>query len=599
MSGKNLELALLLKLNDQMSKGLKAAMQTVDKEAKTASKSIESIAKAANGVRPTGFERMNASLKTMHNTAKSTLATLAQIGRTGIQVGSAVIAGAYVAKSAAERPMSYDRRLALLSNTANNDLDAAGRIAAKEKLNAGIRGAVNAGGGTPEQAADTLNTLVGSGAFGNANQAVSLLPMLQKMSTATGASGNDLAQIAIAAKQTMGIADKDMPAMLSKAIKAGQEGGFELTDMAKWLPQQMSLAATNGMKGMPGFESLLAANQVSRITAGTSDEAGNNLVNLLAKINSSDTAKDFQKQGIDLSGSLAAARGKGQNALEAFVGMVEGIAAKDKDYTRLRKKADGETGADKKATLEAMADIMQQKSIGKAIQDRQALMELLAMIQQRDKYNEVKGVVGKEAGKEGETSYQTMASTLDFKTEQLGNKKAFAAVDALSAIDAPMSKLLDKTNELAEADPKLATAAYTATTALTALAAAAGVGGLASVLTSGGKGKVLEKAAEAAGGGFLKKAAAAAAGFLSMEGLAVAGAVTGGYAMFHHSMQPDKTSMRLDKNASIGQRVEDYWNVAPEKQTDKPVKVQVEVNVKNGNIVAEVNKANTQQARRN
>ena len=629
MAGKNLELALLLKLKDQMSKGLHAAMQGVEKDSKSAGKSLASIAAETNKIRPTGIDRLNASLKTAHNTAKSMLSTLAKIGSTSAQVGSAVMAGGYVAKSAAERPMTYDRRLALLSNTANNDLDAAGRIAAKQKLDAGIRDAVDVnrggGGGTPEQALDALNTLVGSGAFGDAKQAMPLLPTVQKNATGTGADGNDLAKIMIAAKQNMDISAKDMPAMLSKAIRAGQEGGFELADMAKWLPQQMALAAANGMKGMGGFESLLAANQISRIGAGTSDEAGNNLVNLLAKINSQDTAKDFAKQGIDLSGSLAAARGKGVNPLEAFVGLVEKIGSKDKDYTALRKKADSETGSDQKATLSAMADILQQKSIGKAVQDRQALMELLMFVQQRGKYEDIKSKVGAEKdGKESETSYQVVANTLDAKADQVANKKAFAAIDTLSSIDAPLRKLLDKLNAEAEAHPVLTTAIYSTATALGVLAAAAGAGGLVGLLT-GGKGKVraLEKAAEAAGGaGALKKAASVArAGIsyagetpmvaeaaggvaeagagLGLSGLAGLAAGTGLYAMIKHAMQPDQTSMRMpDKNASIGQRVQDYWNVAPEKQADKPQKVEVVVKVENGNIVAEVNKANSQQARR-
>jgi hypothetical protein len=663
MAGKNLELALLLKLNDQMSKGLKAAMQSVEKDSSSAGKSLARIAQETNKIRPTGIDRLNASLKKVHDTAKSTLSTLAKIGKTGAQVGSAVIAGGYVAKSAAERPMAYDRRLALLSNTANNNLDAAGRIAAKENLNAGIKNAVNSGGGTPEQALDALNTLVGSGAFGNANQAVSLLPTVQKNSTGTGADSNDLAKIMIAAKQNMDIADKDMPAMLSKAIRAGQEGGFELSDMSKWLPQQMALAATNGMKGMKGFEALLAGNQVSRITAGTSDEAGNNLVNLLAKINSSDTIHDFKKQGIDLSGSLVKGRKGDVLTLDGFIKAVENIASKDKNYVNLRKKADSETGADKKATLEAMADILQQKSLGKVVQDRQAMMALLAMMQQREKYNEIKGKVGAENGQEGETSYQVVASTLDAKTEQMGNKKAFAAIDTLASIDAPLGKLLDKLNAEAEAHPILTTAIYGTATALGILAAAAGAGGLMGLLT-GGKGGALEKAATAAGGAdALKKAAAvarpaisyageipasvaargtaAAAGggisLAALAGIAVAG--TGLFAMVRHAMEPDKVSMRMpDKNVSIAQRVADYWNVAPEKQTsprlpnNKPLAnqpllngengqqpgidaianslnqvlkgfvsqtIKVDVDVRNGNIVAAVNQANTLNARRN
>jgi hypothetical protein len=674
MAGSNLELALLLRLNDQMSRGLRAAMQNVSQESRTASRSVENIANAANRMRPAGLERMTASLRTLHSTAKSALSTLAKIGSTTAQVGSAVMAGGYVAKSAAERPMAYDKRLALLSNTANSDLDAAGRIAAKIELDKGIRQAVNkdqgGGGGTPEQALDALNTLVGSGAFGNAKQAMSLLPMVQKNATGTGADSNDLAKIMIAAKQNMGIADRDMPAMLSKAIRAGQEGGFELSDMSKWLPQQMTLASANGMKGMAGFESLLAANQVSRIGAGTADEAGNNLVNLLAKINSQDTANDFKKQGIDLSGSLAAARSKGVNPLEAFVGLVEKIASKDKNYTNLRKKADGETGADQKATLSAMADILQQKSIGKAVQDRQALMELLMLIQQRGKYDDVKTKVGAEKGQEGETSYQVVASTLDSKAEQVGNKKAFAAIDTLNAIDAPLGKLLDKLNAEAEAHPVLTTAIYSTATALGILAAAAGAGGLMGLLTRGGSGAAVGGAATAAGrspgllaraatgSGGLARGAAAAVGGVGLGATAlVAGSGLAGYrtgsALYNHmgddtrdkiggviaqalanfgnkeaqSALDSRFSLRqpLNENKLPGPRVEQTSRqqnaVAGAKPSGRDAQqpvidaianslnqvlkgfvsqtIKVDVDVRNGNIVAAVNQANNQQARRN
>lgn len=624
MAGKNLELALLLKLNDQMSKGLRAAMQGVDKESQTAGKSMESLAKAANTIRPTGIDRLHASLKKVHDTAKSTLSTLANIYSTGAKIVGAAAAGGYVAKSAAERPMAYGRRLALLSNTANNDLDAAGRIAAKEKLNSGIRNAVNVGGGTPELAADALNDLVSSGEF-NMDQALAQLPTIMKNSTGTGASGKDLAQILISAKQVMGIADKDLDTVLSKSIRGGQEGQFELPDMSQWLPRQMSSAAANGMKGMKGFEELLAANQVSRMTSGTADEAGNNLFNLMAKMNSQDTIKDFKKQGIDLSGSLVKGREGDVLTLDGFVNAVEKVVSKDKDYVALRKRADTETGADKKATQEAMADIMQQKSIGNVVQDRQAMMALIGIMQHKDKYNEIKGIVAKESGQESETSYQTVASTLDYKTEQTGNKAAFAAVDALASIDAPLGKLLDKLNAEAEAHPILTTAIYSTATALGVLAAAAGAGGLVGMLT-GGKAGALEKAAKVAvGGEALTKAASVAkgisyagetpmaaqavggaevAGGIGVTGLAGIMAVsTGLYAMLNHAMEPDKTSMRMpDKNAGVGQLVQDYWNVAPERQATQPAapqKVEVVVDVKNGNIVAEVNKANSQQARRN
>jgi hypothetical protein len=672
MSGRNLELALLLRLNDQMSRGLRAAMQNVSQESRTAARSVENIANVANRVRPAGLERMAASLRTLHSTARSALSTLAKIGSTGAQIGAGVMAGGYVAKSAAERPMTYDRSLALLSNTANSDLDATGRLRAKQQLDAGIRNAANLGGGTPEQAAETLAAMVSSKVFGDANQALSLLPMFLKGSTGTGASGADLVQIAKTAKESMGIADKDLPAVISKAIKGGQEGSFEINDMAKHLPEQMAKAAALGIKGLSGFDKLIAQNQVSRITAGTSDAAGINLQNLLNKVNSPDTQKDFEKHDIDLTKSLAKAAGKGVNTVDAFVALVDRVASTDKDYVALQKKAKTAKGADAKSIDESVEAILRQKGIGSVVQDSQAMSALLGLLLHRDEYQRINGVVAKENGQELETSYQVVASTLDEKAQQLANKKAFAAVDALSSINEPMSKLLDKTNELAEADPKLAERTYEAATALGILAAAAGAGGLMGLLTRGGSGAAVGGAATAAGrspgllaraatgSGGLARGAAAAVGGVGLGATAlVAGSGLAGYrtgsALYNHmgddtrdkiggviaqalanfgnkeaqSALDSRFSLRqpLNENKLPGPRVEQTSRqqnaVAGAKPSGRDaqqpvidaianslnqvlkgfvsqtIKVDVDVDVKNGNIVAEVNKANSQQARRN
>jgi len=474
----NLELQLLLKLNDQMSVGLKSAMKSVQQESSNVAKSMDRIANATRRIKPTAIERMTGALRSMQGAAKASISVLQKVG----QAGAAAFAGGYVLKSAAERPMAYDRRLAIMANTAYSDRDVAGRIAGKSKMDAAIRSAVKQGGGTPEQAAETLNELIGSGAMGQGqagiNSSLSLLPTLQKYATGTGADPQDLAKIVIAAKQSMGITDAQIPAMLSKAIKGGQEGGFELNDMAKWLPQEMALAGGQGMKGMKGFEALVSANQVSRITAGSADEAGNNLVNLLAKINSQDTSKDFKKLGIDLSGSLAAARAKGMNPLDAFVALVSTVGEKDKKYLELRAKSEKQTGTEQGDTYGAMADLMMAKGIGNTVQDRQALMALIAMIQQKEKYGQIKKTVTAENGKEGETSFGTVADTLDYKAEQVGNKKALAAMDTLGALDKPLGFLLDGVNKGAEAFPGFTAALYAATIAVGALTAAAGIGRL-------------------------------------------------------------------------------------------------------------------------
>lgn len=538
---KTLELQLLLRLNDQMSRGLKSALQAVQNESKGVESSVSGIAAATARIKTTPIERMTSALRTMRSAASSAHETLMKVA----QVGAAAAAGGYVLKSAAERPMAYDRKLALMANTAYGDRDVAGRIAGQAELDKAVRASTKNGHGTPEQAAETLNTLVGSGAMGNGkaglDASMKLLPVLQEAAHGTSASANDLAQIAIAAKQNMGLSDEQIPLAISKAIKAGQEGGFELSNMAKWLPQQMAMAGNNGMKGMGGFESLIAANQATRMTAGTADEAGNNLVNLLQKVTSNDTANDFKKQHVDLYGSLTANMAKGMNSLEAFVGLVQQIGSKDKKYLELKAKAGAaQSDPEKQKLYQAMADIMMAKGIGKTVQDRQALSGLFGMMSPTGKYREVLEAVKKEKGTEIGISSRVIDNTLDAKADRLGNAKAYAATDALGAVEGPLGALLDGVSKGAEAFPGFTAALYAATVAVTALAAASGV----SALLGGGKGGgVLKFLKDMLPGGLAAGRLMTGARALTLPGLALTGAIEGGGAAINAYQGKDSSNM--------------------------------------------------------
>ncbi|MFZ7186935.1 phage tail tape measure protein [Avibacterium avium] len=189
-------------------------------------------------------------------------------------LGAGAIAGGMVMAAPMKKQMSYDRELAMVANTAFSDRDVAGRIAGKKELHEAVKKAVETGGGTKEEALGALDTMLASGAV-KAETAMNLLPTLQKAAVATGADTNDLAKIAISTMQQLGISEDQIGLVLDKAVAAGQAGNFELSDMARWLPQQMAAAKSAGLSGMQGFESLLVANQQARVTAGTSDEAGN------------------------------------------------------------------------------------------------------------------------------------------------------------------------------------------------------------------------------------------------------------------------------------------------------------------------------------
>ncbi|AUH51216.1 tail tape measure protein [Chromobacterium sp. ATCC 53434] len=436
----------------------------------------------------------------------------------GLAVGMAV--GGYALSGPMKETMSYERRLAGMANTAFAERNLAGRQKGMGELDKAIRGAVRVGGGTIDGAAETLDNLLASGAVSQAT-AMKLLPTLQKYSTASGADSKELGNIAIRSLQSFGIKEDQMPLALDMAIKAGQEGGFELKDMSKWLPQQMAAGRSIGLSGMAGLGKLLALNQAAVITAGTKDEAGNNLVNLLQKINSQDTVHDAKKIGINLPKELAQARlKKGMDGVDAFAAIIDRLMQKDpvskKIAARMQQaKAKGE---DQDAVWESLQNLRQGSIVGKLVQDRQAMMALLALINNRKYVKDIEAKLPKAAGT-GQTNYDLIAATPDFKADQLKNEKTMANQDAMSPLNKAFGDLVDKIIPYARTFPTLTTAADGAATAIQVLGTAVVGGGLLSFFTGGRGGKGGTPLPGGAGASAVEQAIARKPGLLEQLGV--------------------------------------------------------------------------------
>lgn len=404
---------------------------------------------------------------------------MANVGRGVVGVGAGVMAGAMVMREPVKKAMSYDRELAMVANTAFSDRDAEGRIAGKKQLHEAVKSAVEAGGGTKEEALSSLNALLASGM--KAETAISLLPTLQKGATATGASPEDLAAITISALQN-GIKEADIGKALDMAIAAGQAGQFELQDMARWLPQQMAAASQMGLKGLEGFEALLIANQQARVTAGTNDEAGNNLVNLLSKITSKETVerlekyeytdKKGKKRSINYLKSMEAYKSQGKNSLEAFTSIMDDVIGSDEGYKKLQARLKNAKKEEQAKILNEMTTMAEGTAIGQIISDRQALMALLAIRNNVQLGQEVKDSVAKSDGAT-ETSYKVIADTNDFKTEKAKAQFEFGQIEGLSGFNNALGSTAETLSEYMSKYPDLTAAVASAGTGIAALGAAA------------------------------------------------------------------------------------------------------------------------------
>ncbi|MGK13812.1 tail length tape measure protein [Escherichia coli] len=409
-------------------------------------------------------------------------ARAAAFGGNAVTTGAGIAAGAAIMAQPVKKQMSYERQLAMMANTAFSDGGLEGRRAGLEQMKSSIRNAVTYGGGTKEDAAETLDALLKDGiSFETASK---WLPELMKYATASGASATDLAKVMIKGKKTFGFRDEDISTVLNMAIAAGKEGSFELNDMARWLSQQMGAASAAGMKGKDDFVKILALNEAAAITAGSSDEAGNNVVNLLAKLTSKDieTAAagiNYNGKGIDFSGTLTEARENGLNPIDALSSLIDKIVASDKRYQELQKKlASARDKGEQTAVYDSMATLLEGFGVGKLVADRQALMALLAYRNNPEYRKKVEDAINQqrtlpEGQRAGDVDFKFISDTNDFKTEQAKNTLEFSQMDGVKKLADASGTVADAITWAGKEFPGLTTSVVTATTAIKAMTAAA------------------------------------------------------------------------------------------------------------------------------
>lgn len=406
-----------------------------------------------------------------------------RIGGNALAITGGIAAGGAVLAQPVARQMAYERNLSMMANTAFSDGGQTGRLAGRTKLAGSIRQSVSYGGGTKEDAAEAMNQMLASGAvtYETANK---WLPQLMKFSTASGASAVDLATLAVKGKQAFGLTDEQIPTMLNMSIAAGKAGNVELKDMAKWLAPQMAAAGSAGMKGIDDFGKLLTLNEAAGITAGSSDEAGNNVVNLLAKLTSREAADSAARikingHGIDLPGTLANAREKGIDPIEAFSRVVDKVVGSDKRYQKLQAKMAGaKDNSEKTAIMESMATMLEGSAVGQVLADRQALMGLLAYRNNPEYRKQVEAQISEqrtlpEGKRAGDEDFAFIAGTNDFKIEQAKNTADFAQMDSVKKLADMAGSAAEEVSKLGQEFPGLTTAVAGATTAIMSMTAAA------------------------------------------------------------------------------------------------------------------------------
>ena len=418
----------------------------------------------------------------------------------------AVAAGAYVAKSALDKPIDYDTRLRAATSTAfaggsNQDLEV-GFTKLGGLIDATVR---QISGASRDSTLGAYEKLIGSGTFSK-DESAQLLPAIMKTAVASRSDANDLVMAAEKMKVSLKLTAEEIPIALAKVMRAGQEGGFEIKDSARWLGPL--LPYMKGYQGMAGVEHLVTMLQQSRATAGTNDEAANNLRNFVQKIGADSTAKDFKKQGIDLPAEMAKGAVRGELPVAVYMAQIDRVMQKQDPQGKARaamQAIDSDKSLnpeERKARYDRVAEIYETSGVSKIIADLQEFGGYSALRGTKDYGQKVLGAVQSEQGNAVATGYDFMTAGTGAKATDVANRKDIAMSDLLNSQSGALNAGLDKVVKLTDEFPKTTAAAAGAALALTALAAASGVAALV-----GGRGGAAAAAGAAAKPGWLASAA--------------------------------------------------------------------------------------------
>ncbi|MCE6415199.1 phage tail tape measure protein [Acinetobacter baumannii] len=466
---------------------------------------VGSMQQVANWAR-----QVEQSSKRTHQSTQQTMS----LWQKGTAVAGGAMAGGMYFSNALQKPRDYDQQLTYIAATATGGqgMTPEARLAARGQLNEYIKAAVRGGGGTREDAAEAANALIASGKY-ELNNVAPALNMAVKTAFATNAAATDAAALTVR-MQDFGV--NDLQRGHDIAMRGGQLGSFEYKDMSKWLAQQMAAARVVGYSGEKGLVELVAMNQVAMKTAGTADEAGNNVVNLLAKLSSREFSKSISDAVVAQSGDPTKSDGKkkpkqvfdwgaysvqqreqGVYGVEAFVKLLERQLAGNAQYTKLQKQAMSSNPASSKAALEDMSNIAMGSEIGEIIADRQALMAALSVVYNKDTLNNLRKQLPNAAGTVAVDSAMIREApwAKDIAFEQ---EKLFAQSKAYDAVSGSLGDLKETLSKTAAENENLAGVTYGAAVAVGGLALAAGAA--AFTLRTMGGGKVPDLPAGTRGG---------------------------------------------------------------------------------------------------
>lgn len=214
------------------------------------------------------------------------------------------------------------------------------------------------------------------------------LPSIARAATATKTPAELWAQAAFTTKQSLGIAAKDFAAVQNIMTYGGKAGSFEIADQVKWLPD-LAPQMANVAQGKEAVAEMVAALQVAKIGAGSSDKAANNFNNFLEKLYAPETKKRFADVHIDIEKSLMQQKAYGISPIEGMMNTLQTYLAQ-KSPQALAQFKSAMALQDDKARDKALLALQQNFGLGELFADMQVMVFVRPMLANMEKYRTIR-----------------------------------------------------------------------------------------------------------------------------------------------------------------------------------------------------------------
>ena len=398
-----------------------------------------------------------------------------------MEAGAGLTAAGAVGRAALAAPMARERQYLQDATVAFNERTEAGIKAGVAELRALDQRIVARGGGTLDSARAMRGAFLAGGMSFEDTQA--LAPLTQRAATAAGAEGADFANTLLSGTKSGQFTKADAEKVFGMMLTAGASGSFETRDMAQYLPGIFN--ATGDMRGLRGTAQHLTGLEIVRDAAGDSAEAANRYKNLLSFRNSKEAYSNLSKKGINLAHVYRDAAKRGEDMNLAFVGAIQGLVERNKEYKRLKKELPGATGARADEIRNQMGAI-QNRIFSEIIGDMQAREGAIALEKARGgRYSEVYAGVTNKPEAMIDKLFSVMTSSTQENLNRLANEWEKGMDRVLDVVKGPLQDAIQWASGLMADHPELTALAGATVTAGAMWGAGRGLAGGLRMLRGG------------------------------------------------------------------------------------------------------------------